>query len=179
MRLALSVAAVALVFLGLAACGDGSDGQSAAPGPQTSSSQAASSVGGPFAARAASVCRTALEAKQKWATFPAAGFDPSEPDPTAFPEVAACLEKEVAPTFDAWLDGLTTLGAPPTGQESWSDVLSAINTVVELNTDQVAAAKHDDVEGFIEARDGLEAIQPELERATEAAGVPTCADVHK
>ena len=89
------------------------------------------------------------------------------------------LENEVAPTFEAWLDGLTTLGTPPSGQESWSDVLSAIRTIFELNADQVAAAKSDDAGGFVEARDGLEAIQPELERATMAAGVPTCADVHK
>ena len=56
---------------------------------------------------------------------------------------------------------------------------SDVGTIVDLNADQVAAAKSDDVEGFVEAKDGLAAIQPELERATEAAGVATCADVHK
>ncbi len=166
-------------FLALAACGGDPDDQRSALDRQTSSNQTSSGVGDPFAARAKSTCQTALEAKREWRTFPAAGFDPSQPDPAAFPEVAAWLENEVAPTFEAWLDGLTTLGTPPSGQESWSDVLSAIRAIFELNADQVAAAKSDDAGGFVEARDGLEAIQPELERATMAAGVPTCADVHK
>ena len=61
----------------------------------------------------------------------------------------------------------------------WNDVLSAIDTIVLLNADQVTAARSDDTEGFVKARDGLEAIQLELESATAAAGVPTCADVHK
>jgi len=89
------------------------------------------------------------------------------------------LEDDVAPTFEAWLDGLTALGTPPTGQGSWNDVLSAVHTIVELNADQVTAAKDNDVEGFVEAKDGLQAIQSELERATASAGVATCADVHK
>ena len=141
--------------------------------------QTSSGVGDPFAARATSVCQTALGSKQAWSAFPASDFDLNQPDPTAFPEVAAWLEDEVAPTFEGWLDGLTTLGTPPSGGESWSEVLSAVDTIVELNADQVSAAKGGDVEGFVEAKDGLEAIQPELERATAAAGVPTCADVHE
>jgi hypothetical protein len=125
------------------------------------------------------VCKTAIEAKQEWSAFPAANFDPNHPDPSAFPEVAAWLEDEVTPTFEAWLDGLTTLGTPPSGREAWSDVLSAVDAIVELNADQVATAKSDDTLWFIEATDGLGAIQPELERATAAAGVATCADVHE
>jgi hypothetical protein len=179
-RHALAVAAVPLVLvLALAACGGDPDEQSSTLGRPTASGQTSSKVGDPFAARAQAVCQTALEAKLGWRAFPAADFDPSQPDPDAFPEVAEWLDNEVAPTFEVWLDGLTTLGTPPSGQESWSDVLSAIKTIVELNADQVAAAKRDDAEGFVVARDGLEAIQPELERATRAAGVPTCADVHK
>ena len=93
--------------------------------------------------------------------------------------MAAWLEDEVAPTFEAWLDDLAALGTPPTGQESWEEVLSAVDTIVELNADQVTAAKDNDTEGFVEATHGLEAVQPELKRTTAAAGVPTCADVHK
>lgn len=123
--------------------------------------------------------QTALESKQAWSALPAANFDPNQPDLSAFPEVAAWLEDEVAPTFEAWLDGLTALGTPPSGRGSWSEVLAAVDKIVELNADQVTAAKNDDVEGFVEAKDGLGAIQLELERATAAAGVATCADVHK
>jgi hypothetical protein len=168
-----------VLVLALAGCADDPDGESSAADRRTSSSQTASGVGERFAARATSVCETAFEAKQEWKTFPVAGFDSSRPDPAAFPEVAAWLEDEVAPTFEAWRDGLTTIGTPPSGQEAWADVLSVINTIVDLNAAQVAAAKNGDVEGFVEARDGLEAIQSELERAAEAVGVPTCADVHK
>lgn len=167
MRRALVLPVATLVVSISTACGS-------EPGAQTSSG-----VGDPFASQATSVCQAALESKQAWSAFPAADFDPSQPDPSAFPEVATWLEGEVAPTFEAWLDGLTTLGTPPSGQGLWGDVLTAVSTIVELNADQVLAAKSDDVEGFVEAKDGLEAIQLELERATAAAGVPTCADVHK
>ena len=141
--------------------------------------QAPSGVGDSFAARATSVCQTTLEAKQAWSAFPVAEFDPNKPDPSAFLEVAVWLEDVVAPTFEAWLDGLTELGTPPSGGQSWSEVLSTVGAIVQLNADQVAAAKNDDVEGFVEAAEGLHAIQLELERATAEAGVATCADVHK
>lgn len=168
LRRTLAVTAMALVasISALTACGGEPE------------RQAPSGVGQAFAARATSVCQTALEAKQGWSAFPAAGFDPNQPDRSAFPEVAGWLEGEVAPTFEAWFEGLTTLGTPPSGQESWSQVLSAVDTIVQLNADQVTAAKSDDVVGFVEAKDGLEAVQPELERATAAAGVAMCADVH-
>ena len=162
---AATVLAMLTVTLALAAC----------------SSQAATlpGVGESFATRAAKVCQTALESKGAWSAFPVADFDPNQPDPAAFPEVATWLEGEVAPTFEAWLIGLTALGQPPSAQQAWSDVLDAIDTIVNLNADQVRAAQSADVEGFIEATDGLHAVQSELERATAAAGVPTCADVHK
>ncbi len=125
------------------------------------------------------MCEEALASKQKWSAFPAANFDPTQPDSSAFPEVGAWLENEVAPTFEAWLEDLKALGAPPTGRLSWSEVLVAVGTIVELNDDQIAAAKADDSEAFVAATDGLGAVQPELERATAAAGVASCADVHK
>jgi hypothetical protein len=167
MRRTLVVIAFAASIATLGACSGEPEGQTP------------SGVGESFAARAIAVCRTALESKQAWSVFPAADFDPNQPDPSAFPEVGAWLEDDVAPTFEAWLDGLTALGTPPSGQESWGEVLADVDTIVGLNADQVAAAKSDDVDGFVEAKDGLAAIQPELERATAAAGVATCADVHK
>jgi hypothetical protein len=70
---------------------------------------------------------------------------------------------------------------PPVAGLGGQNTPSARNpdTIVQLNADQVTAAKIDDVEGFVEAKDGLEAVQPELERATAAAGVAICAEVHK
>jgi len=165
--LAAPAVAVILSVAAIAACGSGPDDQTP------------SGVGESFAARATSVCQTALEAKSAWNAFPAADFDPNQPDPAAFPEVAAWLQGEVAPTFEAWLDGLMALGTPPSGQPAWSDGLSGIDSIVHLNADQIRAANSADTEGFVEAKDGLGAVQPELERATAAAGVPSCADVHK
>ena len=167
MRRTLIVVSLVASVVVLGACGGEPEGETP------------SGVGESFAARATSVCQTALESKQAWSAFPAAGFDPNRPDPSAFPEVGTWLEDDVAPTFEAWLDGLTALGTPPSGQGPWNDVLSAVHTIVELNADQITAAKDNDVEGFVEAKDGLQAIQSELERATASAGVATCADVHK
>jgi hypothetical protein len=137
-----------------------------------------SSVGEEFAARATAVCDTALRSKQAWSSFPVASFDPTHPDKAAFPQVAGWLEQEVTPTFDAWFQGLQALGDPPSGQQAWSDVLAAVGTIDELNADQVSTAKAGDAEGFARATQGLRDIQAELERATQAAGVASCATVH-
>ncbi|MDP9302590.1 MAG: hypothetical protein M3P43_17105 [Actinomycetota bacterium] len=144
-----------------------------------SSTQAPPAVGQAFAARATAVCQSALEAKQGWSAFPVPDFDPTHPDPSAFPEVAVWLEDQVAPTFEAWLDGLRALGSPPTGRQAWSEVLAAIERIVQGNADQVAAAKAGDTEAFVAATDDLKATQIELERATAAAGTTKCAEVHK
>ena len=147
--------------------------------PEEPESQPPQGVGEEFASRALTVCQSALEAKQAWSEFPSPDFNPTQPDPAAFPEVAAWLQNEVAPTFQAWLDGLTALGEPPTGREPWGDVLTAVEGIARLNAAQVAAAKTGDTEKFVQATNGLEDIQIELEHATEAAGVSSCADVHK
>ena len=179
-KLPLTVSMAAIAFaLAVGACSGDSKDPGSALGSRTSSSETSAGVGASFAARATSVCRSALESKQRWATFPAAGFNPTAPDPTSFPAVAEWLKNQVAPTFDAWRDGLMALGPPPSGENSWRDVLAAVAGIAELNTTQVKAATSGDVQGFVEATNRLQAIQPDLERATTAAGVPTCADVHK
>lgn len=66
----------------------------------------------------------------------------------------------------------------PSGLEAWSGVLTAVDGIVPLNADQVAAAKGGDAEGFVQATTSLGDIQIELEDATEAAWVAACADVH-
>ncbi len=113
-----------------------------------------------------------------WSAFPAPNFNPNQPDPSSFPEVGAWLENEVGPTFDTWRDDLAALGSPPTGREAWTDVLTAVGTIAQLNADQVAAAKSGDVDAFVAATNGLQDVQSELERATAAAGVARCAEVH-
>lgn len=147
--------------------------------PLTACSQAPPAVGEAFAARATAVCDQALESKRAWSKFPVSGFDPAHPNKSALPEVAVWLEEQVAPTFEAWLDGLRALGVPPTGGDAWSDVLTAVARIVRGNADEITAAKAGDPKRFVAARDGLIETQTQLERATAAAGVPNCADVHK
>jgi hypothetical protein len=141
--------------------------------------QSPPAIGQAFAAHAAAVCQRAVEAKQAWSAFPVPDFDPTRPDPSGFPKVAVWLQDQVAPTFDAWLDGLRALGEPPTGRRAWSDLLAAVEKIVQLNSDQVAAAKAGNTSRFIAAADGLEETQVELEQATAAAGVTKCAEVHE
>ena len=142
------------------------------------STSEAERVGTEFAGQAVEVCRAALADKQQWAPFPAENFDPRDPDPSQFTEVSGWLADEVAPTFEGWLADLDALGTPPTGQEAWDNVLTAVNEIVELNAAQVQAAREDDTDAFAVATDDLNSTQDKLVAATEEAGVAECADVH-
>ena len=137
-----------------------------------------SAVGDAFAERALSVCAEAQESKDAWDAFPVSDFDPRQPDVSDLPEVGAWLHDEVGPTFDAWRDDLTALGKPPTGRKAWTDVLTAVGKIAHLNALQVDAATSGDTDAFAEATNGLQQMQSELERATAAAGVAKCAEVH-
>lgn len=132
-----------------------------------------------FAEQATAVCQTALEAKEGWSPFPVPDFSPVDPDASALPEVATWLREEVSPTFEAWLDDMEALGDPPSGRDAWSGVLDAVATIVRLNDEQVRAAEGGNVEGFVDAAEGLEKAQTTLEQTTTAVGVPTCAEVHE
>ena len=107
-----------------------------------------------------------------------AAFDPTQPDPSAFPQVASWLEDEVTPTFEGWLSGLEALGDLPSGQPAWDDTLAAVRRIVDGNEAQVEAARAGDADAFVAATQDLRAAQPDLEAATEAAGIPGCAEVH-
>jgi hypothetical protein len=144
-----------------------------------SQSDATPAVGDAFAKRAAAVCQKALKSKQAWRPFPVSGFDPAHPTPSALPKVALWLKHEVAPTFDAWLSGLRSLGQPETGGQGWSDTIKAVARIDKGNVDQITAAERGDTDAFIAATNDLRTTQKSLERATAATGVPTCADVHK
>lgn len=141
-------------------------------------SPASEGVGDGFAARADAVCAAALESKAAWQPFPLAAFDPSDPDPAALGDVAPWLADVVAPTFEGWRDGLVALGEPPSGQAAWTDALAAVDTIVVGNQNQIDAAVAGDATAFAAATTALRRAQPVLVAATQAAGVPACADVH-
>jgi hypothetical protein len=162
-RSAVIIAVVAT--LSLAACGG-------------SGSDASTGVGDAFAQRALAVCQTALEDKQGWAAFPVEGFNPSQPEVSRFPEVATWLHDEVAPTFEMWRDGLRALGEPPSGRAAWDDTVAAVTKIAQLNEEQITAANDSDVDAWATATQALRDTQTDLVAASDAAGVPACADVH-
>jgi len=76
-----------VVAIVLAGCGGTSKEQNAGAGDA-------------FATKALAVCQAALKQKQDWQPFPVSDFDPSDPDPSKFPQVSSWLTKEVARPFD-------------------------------------------------------------------------------
>ncbi len=164
-RRSVSSVGLLVVAIVLAGCGGTSKEQNAG-------------VGDAFATKALAVCQAALKQKQDWQPFPVSDFDPSDPDPSKFPEVSSWLTKEVAPTFRSWLTGLQALGTPPSAQEDWTAMLVAVKKIDELNGDQITAAKNHDAAAFAAATAALGSTQDELVAASEKAGVADCADVH-
>jgi hypothetical protein len=131
-----------------------------------------------FASKAAAVCQHAHELKLAQGAFPLPDFNPTRPDPTKFPTVAAFLRK-TATTFETWLADMKELGAPLTGQAAWTDLVSAVERHVNLNADQIAAAERGDGATFsTDYSAGLQ-TQAEVLRAATAAGVPQCAQVDR
>jgi hypothetical protein len=147
-------------------------------GGSSAATSKAASVGPAFAARALSVCATAQRSKRAWSKLSAPGFNPKQPNVQQLPQVAAWLQEQVAPTFDAWLHELTALGEPPTGQAAWTQVLALVAKIDDLNKTQVDAGQAGNASAFADATNGLGQVQPQLIRATNAAGVGRCADVH-
>jgi hypothetical protein len=157
----------ALAICAVAGCGGGAK------------TEDAPAVGSTFAKRAVVICQKALESKKSWPAFPVSNFNPEHPDASALPKVAPWLKQQVAPTFDAWLSGLRGLGNPNTGTQAWSQTISAVARIDKDNRDQAAAAERGDPKRFAAMTTDLGKTQNDLERAASAAGVPSCADVHK
>jgi len=160
------LASAVALLTGVAGCG-GSSSEASPP-----------AVGAAFADRALAVCHSALEQKRAWQPFPIADFDPGHPDAAKLAGVAEWLDGQVTPTFEGWRDGLRALGEPPSGQDAWAKALSRIDRVVQLNAAQAAAARGGNTGAFARATEELRAVQPDLQEAAEAAGVPGCAEVH-
>ncbi len=168
LRRLVAPGALALVIaLSVSACGGASNAASQVDG-----------VGAEFGAKALSACAVAQESKDGWSSFPVPGFNPFKPDGSQLPEVGVWLEGEVAPTWDAWLADLRALGQPPTGRGAWTEVLTLVETLGNLNAAQVQAAKDGDTGAFAAATNANNDLQPEFERVAAAASVEKCADVH-
>jgi hypothetical protein len=161
----ISALAAACFCLLLVGCGGDSEKQT-------------TGVGDEFAAKALAACKAALDDKQGWQPFPVANFNPSKPDPAAFPDVSAWLTKEVAPTLQMWLSSLQALGTPPSAQDDWNAMLAVVQRINQLNSDQITAANARDSAAFASATAALGSAQDDLVATSEKAGTPDCADVH-
>ncbi len=130
-----------------------------------------------FRDRALAVCQQAVESQGAWAPFPGGTFDPANPDPAKLAVVATWLTDEVAPTIDTWRDDLVALGAPATGVDAWTDVITEARATSTFNDAQIAAASSADPIAFGKATVELRASHGRLAAAARAAGVPACADM--
>ena len=142
------------------------------------SSEQQPDVGDAFATKAVAVCNAALAQKKAQGPFPYPDFNPTAPDPSKLPLIAPFLA-ETAVTFQTWLSEMKALGQPPSGQEAWGDLVSAVASHARIATEQAAAAKSGDIETFkSDYHEGTD-TQDVLLSAANAAGVPECAAVDR
>lgn len=131
-----------------------------------------------FATKALAVCQHAHELKLAQGSFPFPDFNPTRPDASKFPQVAAFLQK-TATTFETWLAEMKALGAPTSGEAAWNDLVAAVGRHVTLNADQILAAGRSDGATFASDYAAGIQTQADLLRAATAAGVSDCAKVDR
>jgi hypothetical protein len=156
----------ALLSLGGAACGGGSSNGSDAAVPAA------------FQKKALAVCKAATAQKNAAGPFPYPDFNPTRPDWSKYPGVAAALVKTPV-IFRMWQHNMQALGEPSTGRAAWDDLLAAIASHARIATEQQAAAAHRDSDTF--TKDYYEGgkTQDKVLHAASAAGVPGCAAVDR
>ena len=142
------------------------------------SSQQEPGVGSAFAAKAVAVCNAALAQKKAQGPFPYPDFNPTAPDPSKLQLIAPFLV-ETAVTFQTWLSEMKALGQPPSGQEAWGDLVSAVASHARIATEQADAATSGDIETFEDDYHEGTDTQDVLLSAANAAGVPECAAVDR
>ncbi len=124
------------------------------------------------------MCKAAATQKKAQGPFPYPEFNPTRPDWSKYPGVAAALVKTPV-IFRMWLHNMQALGEPSTGRAAWDDLLAAIRSHVRIATEQQAAAAHRDSDTFTKDYDEGGTTQDKLLQAATAAGVPGCASVDR
>jgi hypothetical protein len=132
-------------------------------------------LGKAFQSRAVAVCQRALAQKKAQGPFPYPDFNPTKPDLSKLPAIAQSEAKTVT-IFQTWQQAMVGLGQPPTGQTEWADVLKALDSHVRIITEQQAAAQNGDGKTFTKDYYAGNKAQDEMQRASDDAGVPVCAD---
>ena len=131
-----------------------------------------------FATKALAACQHAQELVVAQGPFPVANFNPTNPDATKFPAVAAYL-RLTATNWETWLSELQALSEPSTGQGAWDDLVAAVQQHRDLNADQIVAAESGDGTKFASDFAAGQKTQADVLRAATAAGVAACAQVDR
>ena len=109
------------------------------------STSSASAIDAAFLAKADDAC-------EPYATYTRTNFLELEhfnryaPDPEVLPQVADHLEKN--PAYRDLVSDLEALGDPETGAAAWATVLDDFRATAQTVTDEIAAARGADAEGF-------------------------------
>ena len=157
---------VVLLAMGGAACGGGSSNGSDAAVPAA------------FQSKALAVCKAAAAKKNAQGPFPYPDFNPTRPDWSKYPGVAAALVKTPV-IFRTWQRNMQALGEPSTGRAAWDDLLAAIGSHVRIAAEQQAAAARRDSDTFTKDYHEGSKTQDKVQQAATAAGVPGCAEVDR
>jgi hypothetical protein len=154
------------VVVGTVACGGGGGGASPNPGQPV--------LGKAFQDKAETICADVLAKKKAQGPFPFPDFNPTDPDVSKLPAIAR-IEKTTAQIYRDWLSELEALGQPPSGRAGWNEIVGAVRTNGRIIADQQKAGERSDAETFTkDFYDGTKA-QQEIERASNAVGLPGCA----
>jgi hypothetical protein len=133
-------------------------------------------VGADFATKAAAICQAAHAQKQAQGSFVDPDFNPTKPDPAKLPAVAAFIAQGTA-IYSSWLHDMQALGSPPSGQDAWAAVLTAIDEQLRQHEHQRASALAGDTKAFTDDFEQGARSRADLQAAAKAAGLPACATV--
>jgi hypothetical protein len=162
-----------LAFVALvAACGS-SQAKTSASTSTTSPGGASPALDAAFRAKAATICNAAGQALHADGTFPFPAFDPTNPDPTKFPAIAAYEAKTDAAML-AWKAALHALGQPRTGSGVWTTFLGFVDRSVTSEIAQQRAAQRGESAAFTQTYRDLSGQAPAVVQAAAATGLPSC-----
>jgi hypothetical protein len=158
-----SRAAAACVIAVVLLSGCGSSKKSTTAAPTTASS---TKIDPAFIARVDAVC---ARASKGGAPFPYKNFNPEKPDVKLLPKVGAFFAKRQA-IADAVPKQLRALGAPTTGQATWSQMLALATRSRAIADRQIKAAEASDVPGFVATVRAVGQVDNQLGRVANEAG---------
>jgi hypothetical protein len=164
--------AVLAAIATVAGCGS-SQAKTSTTTSKTTASTASSGIDPAFRAKAAAICDTAGQALRAEGAFPFPTFDPTQPDPTKFPAIAAYENKTVA-NIRTWQAALHALGQPTAGSGVWTTLLGFVDRSATSTIAQQRAAQLRESAAFTQTYRDLSGQAPAGRRAAAAAGLATC-----